>query len=148
MKAKTNIIYNIENELYKYFILKKNSQKEYNMQLKSIKFNLCDKKNPTFNEKIYAEYISAKTLANMKSQDMASDEKKNERKKCLQESLLACQSDWDIKNILLKKDRKGEFQCFKCKGYETVYHQLQTRSSDEPMTTFVTCLKCSNRWKF
>lgn len=140
-----NIIYNIENELFKIFIERKNSQKEYNMQLKSIKFNLSDKKNPNFNEKIYAEYISARTLATMNSQDMASDEKKNERQKCLQESLLACQSDWDVKNILLKKERKGEFQCFKCKGYDTVYQQLQTRSSDEPMTTFVTCLKCNNR---
>ncbi|SBT82388.1 transcription elongation factor s-II, putative [Plasmodium ovale] len=147
-KKLNDIIYNIENELHKIFIEKKNSQKEYNMQLKSIKFNLCDKKNPIFNEKIYGEYIPARTLATMNSQDMASDEKKNERKKCLQESLLACQSDWDVKNILLKKARKGEFQCFKCKGYETVYHQLQTRSSDEPMTTFVTCLKCNNRWKF
>ena len=24
---------------------------------------------------------------------------------------------------------------------------LQTRSADEPMTTFVTCIRCSNRWK-
>ncbi|SBS90459.1 transcription elongation factor s-II, putative [Plasmodium malariae] len=147
-KKLNDIIYNIENELHRIFIEKKDSQKEYNMQLKSIKFNLCDKKNPIFNEKVYGENISARTLATMNSQDMASDEKKNERKKCLQESLLACQSDWDVKNILLKKTRKGEFQCFKCKGYETVYHQLQTRSSDEPMTTFVTCLKCNNRWKF
>ncbi|SOV12880.1 transcription elongation factor s-II, putative [Plasmodium gaboni] len=147
-KKLNDIIYNIEYELYKAYIEKKNSQKEYNMQLKSIKFNLSDKKNPNFNEKVYSEFISCKALATMNSQDMASDEKKNERKKCLQESLLACQSDWDVKNILLKKSRKGEFQCFKCKGYDTIYHQLQTRSSDEPMTTFVTCLKCNNRWKF
>ncbi|GAW83434.1 transcription elongation factor [Plasmodium gonderi] len=147
-KKLNDIIYNIENELHKFFIEKKQSQKEYNMQLKSIKFNLCDKKNPSFNEKIYGEYIPPRIIATMNSQEMASDEKKKERNKCLQESLLACQSDWDVKNILLKKTRKGEFQCFKCKAYETVYHQLQTRSSDEPMTTFVTCLKCNNRWKF
>ncbi|SOV75101.1 transcription elongation factor s-II, putative [Plasmodium sp. gorilla clade G3] len=147
-KKLNDIIYNIECELYKVYMEKRNSQKEYNMQLKSIKFNLSDKKNPSFNEKVYSEFISCKALATMNSQDMASDEKKNERKKCLQESLLACQSDWDVKNILLKKSRKGEFQCFKCKGYDTIYHQLQTRSSDEPMTTFVTCLKCNNRWKF
>ena len=28
------------------------------------------------------------------------------------------------------------------------YYQLQTRSADEPMTTFVTCLECDRRWKF
>lgn len=49
----------------------------------------------------------------------------------------------------------------------TMYYQMQTRSADEPMTTFVTyvfclnhrlrrlltvleysCLSCNNRWKF
>lgn len=25
--------------------------------------------------------------------------------------------------------------------------QLQTRSADEPMTTFVTCVACNNKWK-
>ena len=28
------------------------------------------------------------------------------------------------------------------------YYQMQTRSADEPMTTFVTCLECDTRWKF
>ena len=28
------------------------------------------------------------------------------------------------------------------------YYQLQTRSADEPMTTFVTCLECDRQWKF
>lgn len=27
-------------------------------------------------------------------------------------------------------------------------YQLQTRSADEPMTTFVTCLECDKKWKF
>lgn len=148
-KAKVNtLIFDIENELFNLYVQKKNSQREYNMQLKSIKFNLGDKKNPDFNEKIYNNVITAKALAVMNSQDMASEEKKSEREKCLKESLIACQSDWDVKNILLKKNRKGEFQCFKCKSYNTIYNQLQTRSSDEPMTTFVTCLKCNHRWKF
>lgn len=39
------------------------------------------------------------------------------------------------------------FTCRKCKSKECSYYQLQTRSADEPMTTFVTCLKCGNRWK-
>jgi DNA-directed RNA polymerase subunit M/transcription elongation factor TFIIS len=28
------------------------------------------------------------------------------------------------------------------------YYQIQTRSADEPMTTFVTCLECDLHWKF
>jgi len=39
------------------------------------------------------------------------------------------------------------FTCYKCKSKECSYYQLQTRSADEPMTTFVTCIKCGNRWK-
>ena len=40
-----------------------------------------------------------------------------------------------------------EFFCYKCKTRKCTYYQLQTRSADEPMTTFVTCLNCGNRWK-
>tara|TARA_B110000285_G_C14862713_1_gene485328 strand:- start:210 stop:776 length:567 start_codon:yes stop_codon:yes gene_type:complete len=39
------------------------------------------------------------------------------------------------------------YKCGKCKKRVCTYFQLQTRSADEPMTTFVTCLKCGNRWK-
>ena len=41
-----------------------------------------------------------------------------------------------------------EFHCRKCKKNLCTYYQLQTRSADEPMTTFVTCLSCGNNWKF
>lgn len=39
-------------------------------------------------------------------------------------------------------------QCPKCKQNKVHYYQLQTRSADEPMTTFCTCTHCNNRWKF
>lgn len=43
---------------------------------------------------------------------------------------------------------EGMFRCGRCKTYKTTYYQLQLRSSDEPMSTFVNCLNCGNRWKF
>jgi transcription elongation factor S-II len=46
------------------------------------------------------------------------------------------------------EDFKGLFTCGKCKSRKTTYYQLQTRSADEPLTTFVTCLNCKKRWKF
>jgi len=39
------------------------------------------------------------------------------------------------------------FTCSKCKSKECTHYQLQTRSADEPMTTFVTCINCGSRWK-
>jgi len=39
------------------------------------------------------------------------------------------------------------FSCGRCKKKECTYYQLQTRSADEPMTTFITCLNCGKRWK-
>ena len=39
------------------------------------------------------------------------------------------------------------FTCRKCKKNQCTYYQLQTRSADEPMTTFVTCINCGTRWK-
>ena len=47
----------------------------------------------------------------------------------------------------------SDFTCSRCKkngdpADQCTYYQLQTRSADEPMTTFVTCLNCGKRWKF
>jgi transcription elongation factor S-II len=39
------------------------------------------------------------------------------------------------------------FTCSRCKKNQCTYYQLQTRSADEPMTTFITCLNCNKRWK-
>ena len=39
------------------------------------------------------------------------------------------------------------FTCRKCKSNKCSYYQLQTRSADEPMTTYVTSDNCGNRWK-
>ena len=56
-------------------------------------------------------------------------------------------------NIMKKYITKNEtiadgiFTCGKCKSKKTVYYQMQTRSADEPMTTFVTCTNCNVNWK-
>lgn len=39
------------------------------------------------------------------------------------------------------------FTCRKCKSNKCSYYLLQTRSADEPMTCYVTCLECGKRWK-
>ena len=54
------------------------------------------------------------------------------------------------KDILYSKKTipiSDRYHCYKCKKNECTYYQLQIRSSDEPMTTFITCLNCNNSWK-
>mgnify|MGYP003706627803 CR=1 FL=1 len=41
----------------------------------------------------------------------------------------------------------GIFECGKCGSKKTTYYSLQTRSADEPMTNFITCVDCKHRWK-
>lgn len=48
------------------------------------------------------------------------------------------------------KVEKGEFKCRNkdCRSNECYYYQSQNRSADEGQTTYVTCTKCSARFKF
>lgn len=39
------------------------------------------------------------------------------------------------------------YKCGRCKQNKCTYYELQTRSADEGMTTFIQCLHCGNRWK-
>jgi transcription elongation factor S-II len=39
------------------------------------------------------------------------------------------------------------FKCRKCHSTKCTYYELQTRSADEPMTIFITCLDCGTKWK-
>ena len=39
------------------------------------------------------------------------------------------------------------FKCNRCGKRETTYYEMQTRSADEPMTIFITCVNCGKKWK-
>ena len=47
----------------------------------------------------------------------------------------------------LTDESSSLIQCHSCKQYKVTYYELQTRSSDEPMTCFCTCLNCGKKWK-
>ena len=89
--------------------------------------------------KIKKRQIRPHTVAFMTHQDMDPDkwEKLLEIKKLHEENLYSPKIDANT----------DDFTCRKCKSKKCTYYQLQTRSADEPMTTFVTCIDCGNRWK-
>jgi transcription elongation factor S-II len=40
-----------------------------------------------------------------------------------------------------------QFLCMRCFKRECTYYEMQTRSADEPMTIFITCLNCGKHWR-
>ena len=47
----------------------------------------------------------------------------------------------------LQESASDLFKCPRCYKRKTIHCEVQTRSSDEPMTTFITCLECGKKWK-
>jgi len=43
----------------------------------------------------------------------------------------------------------SEFKCPRCKQWKSTYTEVQTRSADEPMTIFATCVnpQCKHQWR-
>ena len=79
-------------------------------------------------------------IVNMTSQELYPD--------IWEDLILKNKKKMDMLSIENKGQGTAMFKCGKCKERNCTYYQMQTRSADEPMTTFVTCLSCSNRWKF
>ena len=52
-----------------------------------------------------------------------------------------------IKYELKPEAMTNLYKCKKCGSRETSYYEVQTRSADEPMTQFITCIHCNNRWR-
>lgn len=50
-------------------------------------------------------------------------------------------------NIVSTEIADGMFKCPKCRSKKTTYYSIQTRSADEPMTNFITCIECKHRWR-
>ena len=107
----------------------------YLTKLRSIYFNL----NSDLIEKINNKSLRPHELAFMTHQEMLPKKWKPliELKKIKDENRYTAKIEASTDN----------FTCYKCKSKRCSYYQLQTRSADEPMTTFVTCIDCSNRWK-
>jgi transcription elongation factor S-II len=103
-------------------------------------FNLKDKNNPTLCRKVYEGIISPGEYIKMSNEEMKSVDLKEAEKKILRDSLY----DIQIPELQAETDI---FKCSRCGQRKTSYRQIQMRSADEPMTTFVTCV-CGHKWKF
>ncbi|XP_036375113.1 transcription elongation factor A protein 1 isoform X2 [Megalops cyprinoides] len=120
----------------------KNVDMKYKNRVRSRISNLKDIKNPNLRRNVLCGNIPPSRMASMTAEEMASDEMKEMRKNLTKEAIREHQmartggTETDL------------FTCGKCKKKNCTYTQVQTRSADEPMTTFVFCNECGNRWKF
>lgn len=120
----------------------KNTDMRYKNRIRSRVANLKDTKNPTLRTNFIAGAITAQKLAKMTPEEMASDEMKKLRDKFVKEAIN------DAQLATVQGTHTDLLKCGKCRKRNCTYNQIQTRSADEPMTTFVLCNDCGHRWKF
>jgi transcription elongation factor S-II len=97
---------------------------------RSIMFNLRAENNTDFRRRVLIGEV------------MASDARKQENMHIKEKALFDCERG------AAPKATTDQFKCGRCGQRKTTYYQLQTRSADEPITTFVTYVNCNNHWKF
>ncbi|XP_071623797.1 transcription elongation factor A protein 3 isoform X3 [Heliangelus exortis] len=120
----------------------KSTDMKYRNRVRSRISNLKDPKNPNLRRNVLCGAILPSLIARMTAEEMASDELKELRNAMTQEAIREHQMAKTGGTVT------DLFQCGKCKKKNCTYNQVQTRSADEPMTTFVLCNECGNRWKF
>jgi transcription elongation factor S-II len=119
-----------------------NVNDSYRNKLRTFTMNLRNKKNPELRDRLLTSKIKPADFIKMTPNEMAPESLKKEIEKLHKQNL------FDAQGATEKRAVTDRFTCGKCKHKKVSYYQMQTRSADEPLTTFCTCENCGNRWKF
>mmetsp|Transcript_84593 Transcript_84593/g.225942 ORF Transcript_84593/g.225942 Transcript_84593/m.225942 type:complete len:132 (-) Transcript_84593:47-442(-) len=121
----------------------KGVNEQYLGQVKSLSFNLKDPNNPDFVSRIVSGDIATSEVATLTSSQMAAKKKEEEVQKAIKDKAFQMET-FKINEM---REATDMFECGKCKKRKTTFYQKQTRSADEPMTIFITCLNCGHEWR-
>ncbi|KAI9680165.1 MAG: RNA polymerase II elongation factor [Trizodia sp. TS-e1964] len=113
----------------------------YKTKLRSLYQNLKNRQSLELRQNVVSGVISATQLVTMTHAELRSSERREADEKLIKENMdkaMVAQAERSISTSLT---------CGKCGKKEVSYTQAQTRSADEPMTTFCECVNCGNRWK-
>jgi transcription elongation factor S-II len=114
----------------------------YTMKLRTLLGNLIPSsyvKNTYLLPEIEAKAISMETLSSLNPYQMNNAlwkdyiHRRQQREKRQLEGNKAMATD--------------QFLCTRCHKRECTYYEMQTRSADEPMTIFITCMNCGKHWR-
>lgn len=128
----------VEAAAFKHF---KGEGGEYKAKIKSLFSNLKVKSNRELGRRVMSGEIAPADFVKMSQDELKSQEHKERDSKLEKENMLNAQVAQPEKSI------SDALTCGKCGQKKVSYSQAQTRSADEPMTTFCECLSCGNRWK-
>ncbi len=112
----------------------------YRAKLRSLFANLKRKDNMQLGRQIRSGTIVPEILITMTEQELAPEQK-------AKDDLLARENMMKAQVPMAEKSISTALRCGKCGQKKVSYSQAQTRSADEPMTTFCECINCGNRWK-
>ena len=115
---------------------------EYKKKIRSLFTNLKNKSNKALGVAVMAGHISAERFIKMTDEELKSEEQRKKEVELEKENMKNAQVPVEERSI------SDSLECGKCKKKKVSYTQAQTRSADEPMTTFCICMNCGNRWKF
>lgn len=113
----------------------------YGMAFRRLVRNIQDttSKTKTLLEKLKCGDLTFEMLGTMSSMDL-----KPELYTDLRDRMLLREKQQLEGNKALATD---QYKCGRCYKRECTFYELQTRSADEPMTKFITCLNCGNHWR-
>lgn len=121
-----------------------NTGDTYRSKLRTLVINIKSNNNPELRTKLLLKELTSEKLIKMSPEDMImfNETLKKQRQKIEEENL------FKAKSAVEKRAITDSFICGKCKQRKVTYYQMQTRSADEPLTTFCTCVNCGNHWTF
>lgn len=129
----------VESAAFKLF--KEEESADYKKKIRSLFSNLKNKANKELRRGVLSGDIAADRFVAMTDEDLKSEELRKKELELEKENMKKAQVPMAEKSI------SDSLECGRCKKKKVSYTQAQTRSADEPMTTFCECMNCGHRWK-
>ncbi|KAL4970138.1 transcription elongation factor DST1 [Aspergillus stella-maris] len=117
------------------------TKEPYRTKIRSLFQNLKNKSNPNLRVRVLTSEVTPERFVKMTHDELRSDEQRQKDQKIQKENMdkaMVAQAERSISKSL---------QCGKCGQRKVTYTEAQTRSADEPMTLFCTCLNCGKSWR-